>query len=169
MKKITLIIIILISNNLIAQSDKLNRFYDFGIEIDFHHLLLNDDFKVIFPNGSNYKKLNKNFLYKIRYSYDKNRKRIPIDTLKVKLNKSEMDKIFTLTVNQFDVKYDENLSEYKIPPPPPAYDGLIVSLILDLNFRGDKFEKVLGLPFENQEFLKLYNYIETIFKNNRTE
>ena len=169
MKNIALILLLLVTNNLTAQSEKLFRFYDFGVEIDFHHLLFDNDYKIIFSNGFKYDDLNKNSLYKIQYSYDKNKKRIPTDTLKVELNEKEMNDLFTLTKKQFDIEYDKNLSKYKIPPPPPAYDGMIVKLTFDLKFRGDEYIKQFGLPFFDQRFNELNDFIEKLMKKLRTE
>ena len=164
MKSIIIFIIILISNNVKGQSGKLSRFYDFEIEIDFKHGLFEDDYKIIFPNGLSYEKFKQNSLYKIKYSYDQNQIRIPIDTLIVDLCKAEMDKIFILTLNQFSIEYEENLSQYKIPPPPPLNDGMIVSISLDLNFRGDFYEKWIRDPFVNKKFKELYDFVENIFE-----
>jgi hypothetical protein len=169
MKNITLFILVLISNYSTAQSEKLIRFYDFGIEIDFHHLLYDNDYKIFLSNGINYNNLNKNSLYKIQYSYDKNFNRVPIDTLKVELDKKEMDKLFVLTKNQFYIKYDENLSEYKIPPPPPVYDGMIVHLTLDLQFRGDKYMKVLSLACNDNNFKELNDFVERLMNKYRSK
>ncbi|QSS96637.1 hypothetical protein [Psychroflexus sp. ALD_RP9] len=169
MKKFTLIIILLIKNSLIAQSEKLSRFYDFGIEIDYSHSLQDDDYKIIFPNGFNYGNLNKNSLYKIRYSYDENKNRIPIDTLKIELEKKEIDRMFVLTKKQFDIKYGENLSKSMKPPAPYLYDDLVVSLTFELKFWDDKYIKEIGIPFKNETFNKLNDYIELLIKKHTTE
>lgn len=169
MKNITLFILILIANNLTAQSEKLYRFYDFGIEIDFQHSLFGDDYKFIFPNSFNYKNLNENTLYRIKYSYDEHQNRIALDTIHIVLNEKEMDKIFVLTRNQFNIQYDENLSKYKIPPPPIPYDGLVVSLTFRLGFRGDKYVKELGYPFADKTFNQLNDFIEKLFSLKKNE
>ncbi|NLN26190.1 MAG: hypothetical protein GX163_11235 [Bacteroidetes bacterium] len=169
MKNTVLILFFLISNILSAQTEKLNRFYDFGIELDFYHLLFDDDYKIILPNSFDYDNLKKNTLYKVKFSYDENKNRIPQDTLMVNLRKSEMDKIFTLTKNQFDIKYDENKSEHKIPPAPYPYDGLIVNLTFELGFWGDRYIKKIGVPFTNKKFNELNNYIELLIKKYKTE
>lgn len=165
MKNIIIFIIILISNNVKGQSGKLSRFYDFEIEIDFNHMQFEDDYIIIFPNGLSYENFKQNSLYKIKYSYDQNQNRIPVDTLIVDLSKTEMDKIFTLTLNQFSIEYEENLSQYKIPYPPSLNQGIFVSIRLDLNFRGDFYEKRIDDPFSDRKFKELSGFIENLFEN----
>ncbi len=165
MKKIILIALLLTSTVLTAQSDDLYRFYDFGIEIDFRHGLLDDDFKIIFPNGFEYDHLNQNSLYRIEYSYDQERNRIAIYTLKIELNKAQMDKLFELTSKQFEINFTENISQYKIPPPPPINDGLVANLTFDLMFRGDLYSRSWSYPFGDKTFRELSDYIEKLFNN----
>tara|TARA_B100000809_G_C15137692_1_gene531450 strand:- start:1161 stop:1421 length:261 start_codon:yes stop_codon:yes gene_type:complete len=86
MKKIVLIILIIVSKYSFSQSDNLQIFYDFGVEIDFQHGLLDDDFKIIFPNGlAKYGNLKENTLYRINYTYGQERNRTAIDTLMFEL------------------------------------------------------------------------------------
>jgi hypothetical protein len=165
MKKITLIALLLTSTVLTSQSNDLYRFYDFGIEIDFRHGLLDDDFKIIFPNGFKYDHLNENSLYRIDYSYNQERNRIPIDTLKMELTKAQMNNLFELTSKQFQISFKENLSKYKIPPPPPMNDGLVADLTFDLMFRGDLYSRSWSYPYGDKNFRELSDYIEELFNN----
>ena len=151
--------------DLFAQSDSLHRFYDFGVEIDFHHGLLEDDFKIIFPNGFEYDHLKENSLYRINYSYDQERNRIAIDTLRTELNKDQMNKLFKLTSKQFEIGFIENLSKYEIPPPPPINDGMVAYLTFDLQFRGDVYEKGLSFPYGDKTFRELAHFIEEIIND----
>jgi hypothetical protein len=165
MNKINLFALLLTATILTAQSNDLYRFYDFGIEIDFRHGLLDDDFKIIFPNGFKYDHLNENSLYHITYSYDQARNRIAIDTLKVELNKAQMNKLFELTSKQFQINFRENLSVYKIPPPPPINDGMVADLTFDLMFRGDLYSRSWSYPYGDKTFRELSDYIEELLSN----
>lgn len=161
MQKLFLILIILISKNSFSQSDNLHRFYDFGIEIDFHHGLLEDDYKIIFPNGiAKHHHLKKNTLYWINYTYGQERNRTAIDTLKIELSRGQMDTIFKLTKKQFTIRLEQNLSKYEIPLPPIVNDGMIVNLIFDLQFRGDKYMKEFGTPLLDEQFMELFEFIQ---------
>ncbi len=165
MKKAVLIIFFLITTGLYAQSESLYRFYDFEIEIDFHHGLLHDGFKIIFPNGFKYDHLKKNSLYRINYTYDQDLNRIATDTLRTELNKEQMNKLFKLTSNQFNFKFSENLSKDKIPPPPTINDGLVAYLTLDLVFRDDVYKKELSFPYGDKTFRELSDYIEKLIND----
>lgn len=163
MKKIALIILILISKNSFSQSDNLQRFYDFGVEIDFHHGLFDNDFKIIFPNGlAKYDHLKENTLYRVNYTYNQKIDRIAIDTTKTNLSREQMDTIFKLTKKQFIIRFEENLSDHKIPPPPVINDGMTANLVFDLQFRGDEYIKRLSFPYGNNQFMELFNFIEQL-------
>lgn len=167
MKIIALIILILVSEKSLSQSDNLHRFYDFGVEIDFHHLLFDDDFKIIFPNGfTKYNHLKENTLYRIKYTYDQEGNRKAVDTLKVTMNEEQMNKIFSLTIKQFNIGFEENLSKYEIPPPPPINDGMVANLVFDLQFRGDEYSKKLSFPFGDNTFMELFGFIEQLTNKN---
>ncbi len=149
-------------NNNYSQTEKLYRFYDFGVEIDFRHGILDDDYKYIFPNGFfNYDDLKRNYLYKVSFKY-KDGKRLVKDTLKTRLSNEQMNQLFKLTKKQFHIKFEENLSKNKIPPAPIIYDGMVADLRFELQFRGDDYQRHIGYPFEDEKFLELFEFISSI-------
>ncbi|HCT54682.1 MAG TPA: hypothetical protein DF712_19740 [Balneola sp.] len=158
-----LLVIIIFSYPLTSfAQEKAYRVYDFSIIIDYQHLSFENDFKFIYDGAyGNNKPETVDTLKLIRFEY-LNQKRTVLDTLEIILSKNQVDSLFKLSANTFDLEGAKNLSKSLIPYPPPPYDGFIVDLTLDLGFRGDIYKRNFKLPFMSSfvELDKLLNRLK---------
>ncbi len=72
------------------------------------------------------------------------------DTLKITLNRKQVDSLFILISSSFSIPFTENISEYK-SPIPLAPNECCTLLTFDLGFRGEKY--IMSLDHYDQENL----------------
>ena len=165
------------------KTNKLYRFYDFNISIYVNRNICTDtndcrlhSTKYILCNSGEvwdedtrqYDELKRNILYKIENKYYikssvLSKKDIyQTDTLKVKLTKEQIDKLYSLTHVFFQLDNPKNISKDSIPPPPPLYDGPNAKVVLDLGFRGNYYSIFIGFPKGNENYGKIMAYIDQI-------
>lgn len=179
-KAINIIGFVFLTLNVSGQNiDKsIYRYYDFNIVVDFNELLFTPDSKFMLRNVGYYddkgtnsrQKLAPNKLYKINYRYDSDTgmfdiKRIPTDTLITTLTDNDMDSLFALTTDLFDLSGIKNETHHKISPPPIIYDGAVVEVIFDLGYKGDYYSVEIKVPDENFAFLRLNNFLEVLISD----
>ncbi len=84
------------------------------------------------------------------------------DTIFTKLSLSQLDTIYSLTLDLFDITKETNTDSI---PPPPSGDHNNAMVTLDHNFRGDLYSTHVK-DISKGSFTKLYNYLSSK-KNSR--
>ena len=165
------------------KTNKLYRFYDFNISIYINrnictdtndcrlhstkYILCNSD-EVWDEDTRQYDELKENILYKIESKYHikssvlSEKDIYQTDTLKVKLTKEQIDKLYSLTHIFFQLDNSKNVSKDSIPPPPPLYEGPNAKIVLDLGFRGNYYSVFIGFPKGNKNYGKIMEYIDQV-------
>lgn len=165
------------------KTNKLHRFYDFNISVYVYrstcsdtndcrlhstkYVLCNSD-EVWDEDTRQYDKLKGNILYMIvnRYylkSSVLSKKDIyQTDTLKVKLTKEQIDKLYKFTHVFFELDNIQNVSTDSIPPPPSLYDGPNARVVLDQGFRGNHYSVVIGIPERDKNYVRIKEYVDKL-------
>ena len=132
---------LLISTSIFGQKSKTynqnHLYYDYSVTIDCENSLYEDDFKFIVnpKKGKNYM-----FYISFRYLNDsltnenlKRVKRIPIDTIRIQLSKSQLKIIYKLSKKLFVVPVRLTMFDPNIFNPPIIYDGIFATINLEVN------------------------------------
>jgi hypothetical protein len=115
--------------------------------------------------------LKEDVLYFVQYLHFRETENSPVvreavDTLKIKLKKSQLDSVYTMAQQLFMLDDKPNLSPYEIPPPPVP-DGEWAHVDFDLGYRGNRYRVTIKQP-RQKEYSNLYNYLENIKKQSIT-
>lgn len=137
------------------------RFYDFSIVVDYEHLSFENDFKFIYDGAYGNDEAEKIDTLKVIHFEYINHERTAVDTLEIILTRNQVDTLYTLTANNFNLDQSTNISKSLIPYPPPTYHDFIVELTIDLGFRGDFYSRKFKMPFETS-FKELDRFLSQI-------
>lgn len=154
------------------------KFYDFNLNVDIINGLTGLESRMLIVNDGDefddelsdtvyfVKNPVPDVLYFITYKsliynqrQDKYKKTLA-DTVIVHLTKSQLDTIYSLASKVFRSEI-ENISKDSIPPPPSVMDGNIAMVVFDMNFRGDRYSRLIK-NMGNEDFQHLQKYLLTI-------
>jgi hypothetical protein len=183
--KIIFILLIVLTNSIISsfsqEENKTNKNYSFNVVLDMNCMSRknDDNFKFLINKNWDYdengifKTLDRKSLHFVRFEYKKafekgfdHYDRVPIDTLRIKLNDFHLDTIFRLTTELMTI--DKNLNVTDKKSPEWHYDGKYASVKLELEEYSTRTE--ISLAFDNEHifqirFNKLLDFLNSIKDN----
>ena len=161
-----------------SQIKKKEKEFPYYLIIDMNHLQHDNKFnyKCLVNNGydkslrGEYKILDDKSLYFINYKYISAPEkgfdyydRMALDTIKVKLSEKQLEKIFVISTELFNLKNPkEKLNKKRVDS---YYDGEYVNVILGLDNYSTRFQITMAFDDETmyqQKFNELIAYIEEI-------